>query len=434
MTISVRMPDDIRQIIAILEAQGHEAWLVGGSVRDCLLSKVPRDWDVATSASLPEIQEILEEFTVVPIGAKFGTLSVVFADHKCEVSTFRGPTLVEDLARRDFSINAIAWHPRWGLQDPHDGRTDLKARTIRCPSEPLQIFAADALRMLRAARFSAQLGFDLEPATESAIKELHALIQDISPERIREELSALLISSEPRRGFELLRETGLLAIILPELQACVGFDQHTPHHDKDVYQHILAVVENTPPDLILRLAALLHDIAKPLTLSFDDKGIGHFYGHEQEGEKLAGQILRRLRYDNNTIATIKILVREHMQRINYPKINPAKLLARVGKENIEALFTLQEADAKGGSGRSTEGIDEMRRIVNQALAEKRPFSRADLAITGKDLLEIGVTPGAEIGRILDKLLDAVIKNPQLNTKDQLLTLADPFGDGSEMSR
>lgn len=423
--MNISLPEEIRKVIALLEDRGFEAWLVGGSVRDCLLGESPRDWDLATCAQLPDIQAALKgSARIVPVGAKFGTISLISPDFKGEVSTFRGSSLDEDLARRDFTVNAMAWHPQRGLQDPHRGSADIKARLLRCPGEAAAIFSADALRMMRAARFSAQLDFAIEAETLSAITELHSLIDEISPERIREELSSILVSPRPGKGLQVLQESGLLNKILPELQECYGFDQRNPHHDKDVYEHIVAVVENTPRELTVRLAALLHDIGKPLCQTVDEKGIGHYYGHEREGAELAGKILRRLRYDNETIAVVKTLVREHMLRINYPRMNPAKLLARVGPGLIESLFVLQEADAKAGADRSTEGIEQMRMLIRNALADKRPFSKTDLAVTGRDLLEAGVPAGAKLGQTLDKLLAAVIRNPDLNTREELLKMAD----------
>lgn len=422
--MEIRMPDEIRQVIALLEAGGYEAWLVGGGIRDCLLGKDPKDWDIATSAKPASIQEILKDTArIVPVGAKFGTISLVSPSQKAEISTFRGGSLEEDLAMRDFSINAMAWHPRWGFQDPHGGRADMQNGIIRCPGPARDIFRADALRMIRAARFAAQLGYRISQETLAAIRELHDLIEDISPERIRDELSAILVCPRPSLGLEILKDTGLLKAILPELQVCVGFDQHNPHHDKDVYQHIVAVVENTPPVLGLRLAALFHDIAKPLCLTVDEEGIGHFYGHEQEGSALTGRIMRRLRYDSAAIARVKRLVAEHMLRINYPRMNPAKLLARVGRENLDELFALQEADARGGVHRSGETIEQMRKRVKDFLAKGLPYSRADLAITGRDLLELGIPAGAPIGKVLDKLLAAVLENPGLNERDKLIQMA-----------
>lgn len=422
--MEICMPEEIRLVIDVLEANGHEAWLVGGSLRDSLLGVTPKDWDVATSADLGSIESVLGGVVrIVPVGAKFGTISLVAPGIKGEVSSFRGTDISADLARRDFTINAMAWHPKRGLLDPHGGQEDLARGLVRCPGVAGEIFRSDPLRMVRAVRFAAKFGFSIAAKTMVAIKESSALLDEISSERVREELSAILISSRPKLGVELLRETGLLARIIPELQACYGHEQHNPHHNLDVYQHILAVVENTPPDLVLRLAALFHDIGKPLCFSIDDKGIGHFYGHDREGAELAGRIMRRLRYDNDTIATVKNLVRQHMLRINYPKMNPAKLLARVGREDIDKLFALQEADARGGVDRSLMAITEMRDKVAAALAQGRPFSRADLAVSGQELMEIGIPPGARLGQVLDKLLAAVINNPDLNAKEKLLALA-----------
>lgn len=421
--MDIRLPDVISRAMELLEAAGYEAWLVGGSVRDHLMGAEAKDWDIATSASADAIQDSLVGLRLVPVGAKFGTFSLIVPGIKGEVSSFRGASIDADLARRDFTINAMAWHPQRGLLDPHGGGADLEQGLIRCPGPAGEIFRADALRMVRAVRFAAKLGFVIEAGTMVAIKEHRGLIQEISPERIRDELSAILISPRPKLGLELLTETGLLPHILPELQACYGFDQHNPHHNLDVYQHTLAVVENTPPDLVLRLAALFHDIGKPPCFSIDGQGIGHFYGHDMEGAVLAGRIMRRLCYDNETIATVKNLVTAHMLGLNYPRMNPAKLLARVGREDIEKLFALQEADVRAGVDRNLDAIDEMRAKVQEALAQQRPFTRGDLAVNGQDLMEMGILPGAGLGKVLDKLLAAVINNPDLNEREHLLELA-----------
>lgn len=423
--MEVPIPDEIRQVIARLEAEGHQTWLAGGSLRDILLGRQASDWDLTTSAGPATIQEILADAVrMVPTGVKFGTVKLVFSDLEAEITTFRGSSLTEDLVRRDFTINAMAWHPRWGLQDPCFGREDLRARLLRCPGSAKEIFSADPLRMVRAARFAAQLDFELEDNTRAAMGELNDLVRNVSPERIREELSAILTSPRPRMGFELLRDCGLLSPILPELQACVGFDQHNPHHHMDVYEHTLVVMENTPRDLVLRLAALFHDLGKPLCLTVDQHGIGHFYGHEEKGADLAEEIMGRLRYSKGIIATVKKLVGLHMLRLNYPQMNPAKFLARVGPDNVDHLFSLQEADARAGVGRSLQAIGEMRAKVKEAMEEKRPFSRADLAISGRDLLALKLPEGAQMGIILDKLVEAVIRDPRLNQRETLLNLAE----------
>lgn len=422
--MEMQLPEILNQAIEKLEAAGFETWLVGGSVRDKLLGREPKDWDLVTAADLASIQRVLQgSLRLVPVGAKFGTMSINAPEVKGEISSFRGESLAADLARRDFTINAMAWHPARGLCDPHGGQADLAAKRIRCPSDPRDIFAADALRMLRAIRFALVFGFSIEPGTWEAIGRLHGRLAEISPERIRDEFSAILTSSRPRQGLDLLIQAQLMDHIIPELLDCVGFEQHNPHHNLDVYQHIAVVVENTPPDLVLRLAALFHDLGKPHCLTVDEKGVGHFYGHEGIGARLAGRVLRRLRYDNETIARVKSLVAAHMLRLNYPRMNPAKLLARVGSEDIDKLFALQEADAQGGVARNTAAIQEMRRKVEAALAQNRPYARGHLAVTGRDLLGLGVPPGSSVGKILDKLLAAVIKNPQLNQKERLLQLA-----------
>lgn len=422
--MEIRLPGIIYQVLANLEAAGFETWLVGGSVRDWLLGREAKDWDLTTAADLASIQRVLYgSLRLVPVGAKFGTISIIAPELKGEISSFRGESLAADLARRDFTINAMAWHPVRGLRDPHGGQADLAQKLIRCPSDPRNIFAADALRMLRAVRFALSLDFSIEPGTWKAIGELHGRLEEISPERIRDEFSAILTSSRPKQGLDLLIRANLMKHIVPDLLDCVGFEQHNPHHNLDVYQHIAAVVENTPPDLVLRLAALFHDLGKPHCLTVDEKGIGHFYGHEKIGAELAGRALRRLCYDNATIAVVKSLVAAHMLRLNYPRMNPAKLLARVGQKDIDKLFILQEADARGGVDRSLEPIREMRRRVEAALAQNRPYARRHLAVSGRDLIAIGVPPGAQVGEVLDRLLAAVVKNPKLNERERLLQMA-----------
>lgn len=428
--MKLEVPDIILRVIEQLEVAGFEAWLVGGSVRDMLVGKIPKDWDVATSADIVAIQEILQgSVRLVPVGAKFGTISIIAPEVQGEISSFRGEDLGADLARRDFTINAMAWHPQRGLADPHGGQADLQQGLLRCPGNPREIFATDALRMLRAVRFALQLDLDIEAETWTAIQQLHSFLADISRERVRDEFSAILTSPRPKDGLDMLIRGKLMDYIIPELMDCVGFEQHNPHHNMDVYQHIAEVVENTPRDLVLRLAALFHDLGKPQSFTVDEDGIGHFFGHERIGAKLAGQVLRRLCYDNVTIATVKSLVAAHMLRLNYPRMNPAKLLARVGREDIEKLFALQEADAKAGVGRGIDKIRQMRARVDEALAQQRPFSRQDLAVNGRDLMEIGVLPGATVGKTLDTLLAAVIENPQLNEREGLLAMAREINPG-----
>lgn len=420
----IPLPEEIEKTIKLLEIAGFQAWLVGGSVRDHLLGQVPQDWDVVTSADPQDIERILRgSIRLVPVGAKFNTISLIAPGVKGEISSFRGQDLLADLGRRDFTINAMAWHPTQGMVDPYGGMADLEGGCLRCPGAAKEAFASDPLRMLRAVRFAITLGFTIDAQAWTAIECMSGRLAEVSRERIQAEFSAILTSSRPGTGLGLLVRSKLVEQVVPELMDCVGFQQQNPHHNLDVYQHIVAVVEGTPPDLVLRLAALFHDLGKPSCLTVDEQGIGHFYGHEKISAELASRIMHRLRYSNETIATVRSLVLAHMLWINYPQMNAAKLLALVGAGNIEKLFTLQEADVQGGADGSLDSIMAMREKVEEALTQGRAFSRGDLKISGHDLLAMGISPGVQVGRLLDVLLAAVLEDPSLNTKEKLLQLA-----------
>ena len=443
--MAMEIPPALARVLELLTREGVESWLVGGAVRDGLLGRAPKDWDLAAKAEPLVLARLLRNSPgLAKAGVRYVPRSAGVREPRPggdpgmvtspaglllgrgwrgEISPFRGETLAEDLARRDFTVNAMAWHPDRSLADPLGGKGDLEQKLLRSPGDPRAIIAADALRSLRAARLALELGFTIEKGTWEAITELSGHLAAISPERIREEFSSILIGPRPRAGLDLLLAGNLLGQIIPELLPCVGLDQQNPHHHQDVYGHIAATVENTPPDLVLRLAALCHDLAKPLAMTVDEKGVGHFYGHEKIGAALAAKILGRLRYDSRTIAGVKNLVAAHMLRLSYPKLNPAKLLARVGRENVGRLFALQRADALAGEGRGLGAIAEMEEKVARALAEQRPFAREDLAVSGRDLLALGVPPGRTIGRVLNDLLAAVQEDPGLNARSLLLELA-----------
>ena len=303
------------------------AYIVGGSVRDFKIGiSEPKDYDITTNALPEEIIKIFDK--TIPTGIQHGTVTVMINGQGYEVTTYRidgeyldnrrpeGVTFVsnlkEDLARRDFTINALAFNEENGLIDYFGGIEDLNSKIIRAVGEPNKRFQEDALRMLRAIRFAARLDFHIEEKTLNGIKTNCNLILNVSNERIRDELCKILISDNPSKALRLLEETKILALILPELQAAVGFNQQNPHHDKDIFEHILAVVENCPAKLNLRVAGLLHDIAKPQCFTIDKEGIGHFYGHDRKGAVLSEQILRRLKFDNESISKISTLVKEHM--------------------------------------------------------------------------------------------------------------------------
>jgi len=433
--------NDVKFILDTFKKKGYESYIVGGSVRDFKIGGYePKDYDITTNA-LPE--EIINIFNkTIPTGIKHGTVTVMINGTGYEVTTYRidgeyldnrkpesvtfVSNLKEDLARRDFTINALAFNEMDGLIDYFGGIEDLNNKIIRAVGEPNKRFQEDALRMLRAIRFAASLGFDIESKTLEAIKLNYALITHVSNERIRDELCKMLVSNNTTKSFKLLEETKLLEVILPELQLAVGFNQQNPHHDKDIFNHILAVVEKCPPEINLRVAALLHDIAKPDCFTVDMEGIGHFYGHDKKGELLCEKILRRLKFDNESISKIVILVKEHMNVLTKPTdVSVKRLINRVGTSLICDLFALQRADALG-SYLPEIRLNEIHRVEEKTISilkSKEPLSTKELVVNGRDLIsEFSIKPGKEIGDMLKFLLDKVLENPELNTKKELLDI------------
>jgi len=439
--MEMHIPRDVKMILDCLKNSGYESYIVGGSVRDCKIgTAMPKDYDIATDALPDDIIRLFDK--TVPTGIEHGTVTVMINGNGYEVTTYRidgeyldnrrpeGVTFVlnlkEDLARRDFTINALAYNEKQGLIDYFNGIEDLENKIIRAVGEPNKRFQEDALRMLRAIRFAASLDFDIEEKTLEAIKVNSHLILNVSNERIRDELCKMLISNNTTKALRTLKDTKLLEFILPELQVAVGFNQRNPHHDKDIFEHVLAVVEKCPRALNLRVAGLLHDIAKPNCFTIDKEGIGHFYGHDKKGVIIANQILRRLKFDNQSISKISILVKEHMNVCAMPTDASVKrLIIRVGVDLVEDLFALQKADALG-SRFSEIRLGEIQRMEEKATAileSKVPLAIKDLAISGGDLIsEFSIKPGKEIGVMLKFLLDKTLENPELNSKERLLAI------------
>jgi len=438
MKYIINLPAEVEEIIKTLNNGGFEAYVVGGCVRDSLLGREPKDWDIATNA-IPEV--VMELFdNTIPTGLKHGTVTVLISGESFEITTYRTEegyfdnrhpevvkfvtSLVEDLARRDFTFNAIAYNPRIGLVDNFGGQIDLKNKEIKCVGSPNKRFGEDALRMIRAIRFASQLGFNIEYSTFEAIKTNKNLIKNISQERIRDELCKILLSDHPKFGLVTLQISGLLEIILPELYDCVDFDQHNEHHDKNVFDHILAVINNIPNNLIIRLVALFHDIGKPQTFSIDENGNGHFYQHHMRSMDIAEEVLKRLKFDNETIGRVSTLVKEHMSRFEHLRTgNIKRFINRVGIENLDLLFELQIADIKGSKPPyDFSEIIKLKEECKRIIDEKQPLTVKDLAINGHDLMALGYKQGKDIGTILTKLLELVIENPELNIKEKLLGL------------
>lgn len=440
---SIKVPKDVMHILDTLNQNGYEAYVVGGCVRDCLLGKRPNDWDIATSAMPQQVKALFPR--TYDTGIKHGTVTVIINAKSFEITTYRldgkyqdhrrpseiqfTQNIVKDLERRDFTMNAIAYHPCKGLADPFDGRKDIKAKLIKCVGLAKERFQEDALRMLRAVRFSSQLNFAIEQNTRQAICENGKLITKVSQERIREELNKILLSEHPEKLLR-MHETKILAYILPEFERCLHTPQNHPYHAYDVGNHSIAAVRNIEKDLVLRWTMLLHDIGKPVCRTTDEQGIDHFYGHGQQSTILARKVLTRLRFDKKTTENILGLIKWHDRPI-HPTPRAVKKAVRVIGEGIfYDLLKVKEADIKAQNPalkeKRLQDIKIIRDIFDDIQRSGQCISIKDLAVNGKDLLAIGIRQGKEVGMVLEKLLDIVIESPEKNNRETLTALAKAF--------
>lgn len=437
----LKLPTAVGQLIERLERAGFETYAVGGCVRDCLLSRTPEDWDLCTAALPEQILALFAEYGPIPTGLSHGTVTVPFDGTAYEITPFRtesgyadgrhpdrvlfGCTLEEDLARRDFTVNAMAYHPLRGLIDPFGGRQDLKARLLRCVGDPIRRFGEDALRLLRGVRFLALFGLTVEPATAAALHELAPTVVRAAPERLFPELLKLLCA--PHAETALSEFSDLLFAILPELAAQKDFPQNTPHHYLDIWRHTLAVLSASPPTPALRLAALLHDVAKPLCATVDAEGISHFKGHPVRGVEAADAILRRLRCSNTLRERVVSLVLLHDERTKPTLPAVRRLMARVPPSMLEELFALQRADVAGQApDRRPEKlarISAVEALSRQVLERELCCSLAQLAVSGDDLLALGSSRGPALGTLLNRLLEAVMDEQVENDREALLRQA-----------
>ena len=433
----ITLPPQVVEIIRTLEGQGYEAYAVGGCVRDSLLGREPNDWDITTSARPGEVKALFAR--TVDTGLQHGTVTVLLDGIGFEVTTYRidgdyedgrhpksvtfTVSLEEDLKRRDFTINAMACHPDRGLVDLFGGITDLKQGVIRCVGEPLERFTEDALRILRAVRFCAQLGFTMETRTREAIREIAPNLQKVSTERIQTELVKLLVSPHPEY-LRIAYETGMTAYFLPEWDRCMTTAQNNPHHIYTVGEHSLRAMQLIRPDKVLRLTMMLHDIAKPLLKTTDENGIDHFKKHAPAGEKLAEDILRRLKFDNDTIRTVCCLIYWHDSRPKPDGASVRRAINRIGEEYFPLYLEVQRADLLAQSTYCREEkldrLDKVCACYQEILTSRDCISLRTLAVNGRDLIEAGCRPGKELGRILQLLLEYVLEHPEENRKEALL--------------
>lgn len=430
-------PGPLLGIFRTLRERGHEAWLVGGAVRDLLRGVTPAEYDVATSARPEEVATLFER--VVETGLAHGTVTVVEEGLACELTTYRAgrayaaegggfvSTIEEDLAMRDFTVNAMAFDPLDGrFLDPHGGVADLEAKCIRAVGDAAARFEEDPLRPMRAARFAARFGFRIERATRRAMPRFVERFRGVAAERIGAELEKILVSPHPRYGIEILRRTGYLSVFLPELLEGLGLRQNRWHR-YDVYHHVLRALDAAAPDLVVRLAVLLHDIDKPRTVAPSAKRPGEntFYGHEVSGAARAKEICRRLRFSGRIAEEVGLLVREHQFAYTEEWKDAAvrRMLARVGP-SFERLLQVRRADILGHGRNVEEGLENLRALENRAralMAEKPALQIRDLAVDGRDVMRVlGIGPSPEVGRVLKELLDAVLEDPRRNQRETLL--------------
>lgn len=438
--MQIILPQQVTDIITALEKAGFEAYAVGGCVRDSLLGRVPDDWDITTNAKPHEVKKLFRR--TIDTGIKHGTVTVMMGKAGYEVTTYRidgeyedgrhpksvafTGCLRDDLCRRDFTINAMAYRPQDGLVDCFGGMEDLKEGRVRCVGDAAERFTEDALRMMRAVRFSAQLSFSIEEKTCKAIRALARNLEKVSAERIQAEFVKLLCSPNPD-ALRLLYETGLSAVFFPEFDECMRTEQNHPHHCYTVGEHILHGVKAVRADRVLRLAMCFHDIGKPRAKETDENGIDHFHGHAAIGEEMTKQIMRRLKFDTDTIGKVSGLVRNHDRKIEPDKRGVRRAMAAVGAELFPELFDIKEADIAAQSAYQREEKQNrlacLRAVYGEIIRDRECVCLKDLAVTGRDLIALGIPAGPGLGAVLKELLETVVEDPAYNKKETLLAEA-----------
>ncbi len=439
--VIIKLPKHVKYIIETLEQNGYEAYAVGGCVRDSILGREPNDWDITTSADPYEVKKLFSH--TIDTGLQHGTVTIMLEHVGYEVTTYRidgdyedsrhpkevtfTKSLEEDLKRRDFTVNAMAYNDRDGLIDLFQGMDDIQKKVIRCVGNAEERFTEDALRIMRAIRFSAQFGYEIELETKKAIVKLAPNLKNISAERIREELIKLLVSEHPEY-IRIAYETGITAQILPELDVCMETKQNTPHHMYTVGEHIIHSLTNVPGDKVLRLAMLMHDIGKPYCITTDEAGRDHFKGHAEKSAEMAALIMHRLKFDNDTLNRVKRLAKYHDWAISLsPPIKKAtvrSMISRIGEDLFPDLFTIGEADLLAQSdyfkAEKEEKQQLLKEMYREIIEQGDCLSIKNLAVSGNDLIGHGMKPGKELGQVLQKMLEDVLKHPSNNNKEYLL--------------
>ncbi|MCH5338805.1 MAG: HD domain-containing protein [Acetatifactor sp.] len=443
------MPEKVKYIIDRITAADFEAYAVGGCVRDSILGRIPQDWDITTSARPEQVKALFPR--TIDTGLQHGTVTVLLEREGFEVTTYRidgkyedsrhptevifTPSLEEDLKRRDLTINAMAYNDEKGLVDIYGGLEDIQAQIVRCVGNPLERFEEDALRILRAIRFSAQLGYRIEEKTKDAIRQLAPSLKNISAERIQTELIKLITSPNPdylRVAFD----CGVTKVFLPEFDLAMETEQNHPHHCYSVGEHTLHALTEVEPDKVLRLAVLFHDIGKPATLTKDEKEITHFHGHAQVGADITKEVLRRLKFDNDTISGVSKLVFYH----DYGNdLKPdmrilRRMVNKIGEDAFPGLFQVKRADILAQSNflrqEKLARLQQWQQLYQELREKGQCVSLKTMAVTGSDLIYLGMNPGRELGEVLQKLLELVLEEPENNTREFLLDQAKEMLSGT----
>lgn len=440
----IDLPEEVNIILDAYKEYGATAYIVGGCVRDNLIGREVHDWDICTPVVPSKTIDIFREkgYSVIETGLKHGTVTVMINDNPFEITVFRRDgeysdrrhpdnveftsDLEEDLSRRDFTMNAIAYNPETGFVDPFNGIDDIRWRYIRCVEDPTERFREDPLRIMRAIRFSAQTGFTIDFKTLLAAQSERLKLMLISAERKRDELCKMITSYSPFLFDSMMKGWRIICEVIPELYYCRS-RQRNPHHKYNIYTHSVYAMCNTKADLILRLTLLFHDIGKPNTRVSDESGIDHFYGHADVGAKMTDEIMRRLRFDNFTRETVVELVRYHDSEISPKKSAIKRWLNRLGEEQFLRLLEVREADIKAQNPVYSEEkllkIKKIKDVLKEVLEEKSCFTLKDLAVDGYDLIAIGYKPGKELGDVLNELLRLVIDEELQNGQSTLLAEA-----------
>ena len=437
--MKINLSDNARYIIDKLQCSGYSCYAVGGCVRDSLMGKEPHDWDFTTSAKPDEIERVFAEHKTIDIGKRFGTIAVVLDGKPYEITTYRvdmdysdsrhpdevsfSEDIRDDLSRRDFTVNAMAYNDRDGLIDLFEGQKDIEFGVIRCVGSPKERFEEDALRILRALRFASTLSFSIEPKTAQAILDERDELRKIAPERIRDELLKLLCGDNV--GFVLRRYRTVIAVFIPQLLGTFDFDQRTKHHNRDVYRHTVAAVQNIEPDPLLRTVMLYHDIAKPLTQTTDKSGVGHYKEHQRFGAAIARYSLESLCMPKAFTNEVCMLIRYHDLRLKPEPSQIKRYMNLLGVDAMQKLYKIRLADTLAQSmylrEEKLQNLEEVKTEIERIAAAGECYNLKMLAVNGSDLLHMGMTSGERIGETLDALLEKVINEELPNEKSVLLS-------------